>query len=169
MPLRRRRGLGVRTGRACPRRVRATGGLDEDVASRHAAFLHDMLDRKLGATARVEFTDDRTFQGRPPWLDQSANNRPARARFLNARLEPNDPEHEQQRESDQPGDQQRTETSQPIREKEEHASPILNVRAGLSSPIRQRSWRVLGGANKNQSKDQSKNQSKNQSLSGTLS
>lgn len=64
--VRRRRGFGVATCRPCPRAVRAAGGLNEDVAARHAAFLHDVLNRKLGAAACVEFSDDRTFQGRTP-------------------------------------------------------------------------------------------------------
>lgn len=74
-------GFDVSPGRMCPRCVRTTGGLDEDVASRHAAFLHDMFNRKLGAAASVEFSDDRTFQMRSLWLDESANNRRALAKF----------------------------------------------------------------------------------------
>lgn len=81
VPLRRGRGFDVSTGRTCPRCVRAADGLDEDVASLHAAFLHDMLNCKLGAAASVEFSDDRSFQKRSPWVDESANNRPARTKF----------------------------------------------------------------------------------------
>ncbi|MCK1477831.1 hypothetical protein IVB27_24260 [Bradyrhizobium sp. 197] len=113
VPLRRGRRLDVSTGRMCPCRVRVAGGLDEDVASLHAAFLHDMLNRKLSAAARFEFSNDRTFQVRAPWLDESANNRPARTRFLwrephlTSGSEPDDPEQDKQRDSDHAGDQQR--------------------------------------------------------------
>jgi len=65
-PLRCGRCLDVRTCRACSHGVRSAGRLDEDVASRHAAFLHDMLNRKLGAAARVEFSNDGAFQGCSP-------------------------------------------------------------------------------------------------------
>lgn len=82
LTLRRGRGLDVATCRTSPRRVCTADGLDEDIASRHAAFLHDMLNRQLGAAARIEFTDDRTFQERSPCAVESANNRPARAKFL---------------------------------------------------------------------------------------
>jgi hypothetical protein len=81
-PFRRGRSLDVATCRTRARRVRTARGLDEDVASRHAAFLHDMLNRKLRIAARVEFTNDRTFQERSPWLDESANNEPETAEFL---------------------------------------------------------------------------------------
>ncbi|UPK23857.1 hypothetical protein [Bradyrhizobium sp. 195] len=141
--LRRRRRFGVAACRPCPRAVRAAGGLNEDIASRHAAFLHNVLNRKLGAAARVEFSDDRTFQGRTPWVDESANNRRARAWFLGladpqlssngcprSTSEPDHPEQEQQRDCDQAGDQQRAETPEPVREEEEHALPAVNVLRG---------------------------------------
>ncbi|MGY4332943.1 hypothetical protein ACVWWG_007360 [Bradyrhizobium sp. LB7.2] len=138
MPRRRRRGFDVSTGRKCPYRVRAAGGLDEDVGSRHAAFLHDMLDRKLSAAARLEFSNDRTFQWRAPRLDENANNRPARARFLEPGesctsprdSKPDDREQDKQRDSDHAGDQQRAETPQSVRENEEHALPSVKLLPG---------------------------------------
>jgi hypothetical protein len=64
MRLRRRRGLGIGARGTRPGRVRAADRLDENVASRHAAILDDVLDREFGVASGVKFSDDRALQGR---------------------------------------------------------------------------------------------------------
>jgi len=43
-----------------------------------------MLNRQLGAAARVECSDDRAFQGRSPWLGRECGQREPRPAFLKA-------------------------------------------------------------------------------------
>jgi hypothetical protein len=63
LPLLPRRNLDVRGRRVRSGRVGPTDGLDEDVASRHTAFLDEVINRELGLPPGSKLSYDRAFQG----------------------------------------------------------------------------------------------------------